>query len=185
MTSLEPRTLHQPEKLQNVSKNEYVFTPFIFIVNTFSRSLNRLLSIKCSPCTGRCRRKCAAAAIIVEIISIHAVFSRSCRVPNRLAARSHAKSSLCKSSLHPHEFGPSCILGGVRPVSLIPYRRAPAPRRPQPDDKIPMCWAGIPFDSLRSLRAGSARPAAGCDCSHRRSQSELLDKPRRSPRLGG
>jgi hypothetical protein len=31
--SLEPRTPHQPGKLQNVPKNEYVFTPFIFAVN--------------------------------------------------------------------------------------------------------------------------------------------------------
>jgi hypothetical protein len=31
--SLEPRTPHQPGKLQNVSKNEVVFTPSISIVN--------------------------------------------------------------------------------------------------------------------------------------------------------
>jgi hypothetical protein len=33
VTSLEPRTPHQPEKLKKLSKNEYVFTPSIFFVN--------------------------------------------------------------------------------------------------------------------------------------------------------
>jgi len=33
VTSLEPRTLHQSAKLQNVPKNEYGFTPSIFAVN--------------------------------------------------------------------------------------------------------------------------------------------------------
>jgi hypothetical protein len=32
VTSLESRTPHQPEKLQNVSKNEVVFTPSVFRV---------------------------------------------------------------------------------------------------------------------------------------------------------
>jgi len=33
VTQLEPRTPHQPEKLKKLSKNEYVFTPSIFLVN--------------------------------------------------------------------------------------------------------------------------------------------------------
>ena len=33
VTWLEPRTPHQPGKLQKLSKNEFVFTPFIFRVN--------------------------------------------------------------------------------------------------------------------------------------------------------
>jgi hypothetical protein len=33
VTTLEPRTLHQPEKLQNVSKNDYGFTTLNFYVN--------------------------------------------------------------------------------------------------------------------------------------------------------
>ena len=33
VTQLEPRTLHQPEKLKKLSKNDYVFTPSIFAVN--------------------------------------------------------------------------------------------------------------------------------------------------------
>jgi len=33
VTQLEPRTLHQPEKLKKLSKNEFVFTPSIFKVN--------------------------------------------------------------------------------------------------------------------------------------------------------
>jgi len=33
VTSLEPRTPHQPEKLKKLSKNEYVFTPSISSVN--------------------------------------------------------------------------------------------------------------------------------------------------------
>jgi hypothetical protein len=36
---LEPRTPHQPEKLQNVSKNEIVFTPSIFRVKGKDRVL--------------------------------------------------------------------------------------------------------------------------------------------------
>src|SRR5882724_13301601 len=55
MILLEPRTLHQPEKLGNVSKNECVFTPSNFGVNQNCTSLSPLKSIECSPFTSRCR----------------------------------------------------------------------------------------------------------------------------------
>ena len=51
VTSLEPRTLHQPEKLQNVSKNDYGFNTFIFYVNEKRASVTSFASIKCSSCT--------------------------------------------------------------------------------------------------------------------------------------
>ncbi len=41
--SLEPRTPHQPEKLQKLSKNEYVFTPSIFRVKQKLRAAICLL----------------------------------------------------------------------------------------------------------------------------------------------
>jgi hypothetical protein len=47
VTSLEPRTLRQPGKLQNVSKNEVVFTPLSFIVNKKCGDLNRLHATEC------------------------------------------------------------------------------------------------------------------------------------------
>jgi hypothetical protein len=53
--SLEPRTPHQPEKLGNVSKNECVFTPSIFIVNENYVDLSPVKSIECSPFTRRCQ----------------------------------------------------------------------------------------------------------------------------------
>jgi hypothetical protein len=52
VTSLEPRTLHQPEKLQNVSKNDYGFNTLIFYVNEKRESVNAYSSIECSSCTG-------------------------------------------------------------------------------------------------------------------------------------
>jgi hypothetical protein len=52
VTSLEPRTLHQPEKLQNVSKNDYGFNTPIFDVNEKHASINAYLSSGCSSCTG-------------------------------------------------------------------------------------------------------------------------------------
>jgi len=38
VTSLEPRTPHQPEKLKKLSKNEYLFTPSMVFVNEKSRA---------------------------------------------------------------------------------------------------------------------------------------------------
>jgi len=60
VTSLEPRTPHQPEKLQNVSKNDYVFTTFIFYVNEIHASVTPYSSIECSSCTARWHRNCAS-----------------------------------------------------------------------------------------------------------------------------
>src|SRR5207244_5010981 len=45
--SLEPRTPHQPEKLQKLSKNECFFTPPVFRVNQKSWNLCHLKSTEC------------------------------------------------------------------------------------------------------------------------------------------
>jgi hypothetical protein len=55
VTWLEPRTPHQPGKLQKLSKNEVVFTPSIFRVNKKGIVLSAEKSIECSPSTGGCR----------------------------------------------------------------------------------------------------------------------------------
>jgi hypothetical protein len=55
VTLLESRTLHQPEKLWNVSKNDYVFTPSISIVNENIATLSAAKSIECSSFTAPCR----------------------------------------------------------------------------------------------------------------------------------
>jgi len=53
VTSLEPRTPHQPEKLKKLSKNDYGFTPSIFFVNQKSPFATLLFSIECSQSTGQ------------------------------------------------------------------------------------------------------------------------------------
>jgi hypothetical protein len=55
VTWLEPRTPHQPGKLQKLSKNEFVFTPFIFRVNKKRAVLSAGKSIECRPSTAACR----------------------------------------------------------------------------------------------------------------------------------
>jgi hypothetical protein len=63
VTSLEPRTPHQPEKLKKLSKNDYVSTPSIFYVNQKSqlvstRIFNRVQPVhKPMPETGANRQK--------------------------------------------------------------------------------------------------------------------------------
>jgi hypothetical protein len=52
VTSLEPRTLHQPEKLQNVSKNDYRFNILVFYVNEKHAFLTSYSSMECSSFTG-------------------------------------------------------------------------------------------------------------------------------------
>jgi hypothetical protein len=59
VTWLEPRTPHQPGKLQKLSKNEFVFTPFIFRVNKKSHLVSTGKSIDCRPSTAPCRESCA------------------------------------------------------------------------------------------------------------------------------
>src|SRR5271155_1428910 len=56
VTSLEPRTPHQPGKLQKLSKNDYRFTLFIFRVNENCRSLSAEFSIECRRFTGPCSK---------------------------------------------------------------------------------------------------------------------------------
>jgi hypothetical protein len=54
VTSLEPRTPHQPGKLQKLSKNDYVFTLFIFRVNKKRGNVCGYFSIECTRFTGGC-----------------------------------------------------------------------------------------------------------------------------------
>jgi hypothetical protein len=56
VTSLEPRTPHQPGKLQKLSKNDYVFTLFIFRVNGNCKDLSADFSIECKRSTGGCSK---------------------------------------------------------------------------------------------------------------------------------
>ncbi len=56
VTWLEPRTRHQPEKLQKLPKNECVSTPAGGEVKLFLREISALFSIQCRPSTGACRK---------------------------------------------------------------------------------------------------------------------------------
>jgi hypothetical protein len=62
VTSLEPRTPHQPGKLQKVSKNEYGFTLFSFGVNEKCGIVSSDFSIECREFTGRCSESGAVPA---------------------------------------------------------------------------------------------------------------------------
>ena len=62
VTWLEPRTPHQPGKLQKLSKNEVVFTPSSFRVNKKGGVLSAEKSIECSPSTAVCNISCADRA---------------------------------------------------------------------------------------------------------------------------
>ena len=52
VTSLESRTLHQPGKLQNVSKNDYGFNIPVFVVNEKRKPVSAVNAIECSCSTG-------------------------------------------------------------------------------------------------------------------------------------
>jgi hypothetical protein len=54
VTLLEPRTPRQPGKLQKVSKNDYGFTLFVFVVNEKWRIVSSEFSIECGEFTGGC-----------------------------------------------------------------------------------------------------------------------------------
>jgi hypothetical protein len=56
VTSLEPRTPHQPGKLQKVSKNGYGFTLFSFGVNEKCGIVSSDFSMECREFTGGCSR---------------------------------------------------------------------------------------------------------------------------------
>jgi len=60
VTLLEPRTPHQPGKLQNVSKNDYGFNTLSFYVNENHASVSSYSSIECSSCTGGWHGSCAS-----------------------------------------------------------------------------------------------------------------------------
>jgi hypothetical protein len=60
VTSLDPRTPHQPEKLKKLSKNDYGFTPSKIWVNRKNEFASALLSIECSSFTAVCSEICAS-----------------------------------------------------------------------------------------------------------------------------
>jgi hypothetical protein len=76
VTSLDPRTPHQPVKLQKLSKNDYGFTPSKFWVNRKIKIACALLSIECSWFTGVCSETCAATHAKVSKRLISSGFSR-------------------------------------------------------------------------------------------------------------
>ena len=110
VTSLEPRTLHQPEKLQNVSKNDYPFTPFIFQVNRFPELLSRHFSIECRPFTGGCRKSCAVITRQRVNRQPSCLFWRLIRIDHSSDSRTHAGFALCKTSGQSHKFRPFRVL---------------------------------------------------------------------------
>ena len=69
VTWLEPRTPHQPGKLQKLSKNEFVFTPFIFRVNKKGAFVSAEKSIECTLSTGGCR-VFGAAKYLAQLVSV-------------------------------------------------------------------------------------------------------------------
>jgi hypothetical protein len=74
VTWLEPRTLHQPDKLQKLPKNEVVCTPFIFRVNKKWRVLSAGKSIECRPSTAGCNLFGAGREETLGIFSIETAF---------------------------------------------------------------------------------------------------------------
>ena len=74
VTSLEPRTPHQPGKLQKLSKNDFVFTPFIFRVNKKPVLLSSAKSMECRPSTSGCRVNCATRKEITHVSLIGYTF---------------------------------------------------------------------------------------------------------------
>jgi hypothetical protein len=74
VTWLEPRTPHQPDKLQKLSKNEVVCTPFFFGVNKKWRVLSAEKSIECRPSTAGCNLFGAGGKETLGIFSIETAF---------------------------------------------------------------------------------------------------------------
>jgi hypothetical protein len=74
VTSLEPRTPHQPGKLQKLSKNEYLFTPFILGVNKKWGSVSAYFSIECRQLTGGCSGVGAGGSSQTVVMYAHVRF---------------------------------------------------------------------------------------------------------------
>ena len=78
MTSLEPRTPHQPGKLQKLSKNDYVFTLFIFTVNKKCEDVSADFSIECRRFTGGCNKYGAVLCIVgIRTLRVAAIVAES------------------------------------------------------------------------------------------------------------
>src|SRR5690349_19648096 len=90
VTSLEPRTPHQPGKLRKLSKNVFVFTPFIFRVNKKSVPVSAAKSIDCTPSTAPCRMHGAVRHAGVSFYTWILAFSDT-----RLQASSGLGAQLC------------------------------------------------------------------------------------------
>ncbi|MGH9515861.1 MAG: hypothetical protein ACRD3P_09325 [Terriglobales bacterium] len=84
VTSLDPRTPHQPVKLQKLSKNDYGFTPLEFLVNRKIKITCALFSIECSWFTGVCSATGAATHTRAEDRSSGAVFGGFFKIINLL-----------------------------------------------------------------------------------------------------
>ena len=97
MTSLEPRTPHQPGKLQNVSKNDYVSTPPVFHVNQIHELLTCYSSIWCSPSTAGWRKNCAVTKAKRLDPSVYARFSKFLGLKQVAVPGKALDSPLCKS----------------------------------------------------------------------------------------
>jgi hypothetical protein len=78
VTSLEPRTPHQPGKLEKLSKNDYVFTLFIFGVNKKCGSVSAEFSIECRRFTGGCNKYGAVLRIVgIRTLRVAAIVAES------------------------------------------------------------------------------------------------------------
>src|SRR6266436_5605442 len=101
VTSLEPRTPHQPEKLQKLSKNEFVCTLFIFRVNKKSALLSAAESIECMPSTGGCRMDCAICQENLGVFlwqpRFKMLLARHRSRHRKILPTKHAFHRLCKS----------------------------------------------------------------------------------------
>ena len=98
---LEPRTLHQPEKLGNVSKNEYLFTPSIFTVNQNLATLSPAKSIECSSCTAPCRNLVQSAPATFTNIYAGRCFSPIRAAHPFASPHTHARFAVWKSRYNP------------------------------------------------------------------------------------
>jgi hypothetical protein len=83
VTWLEPRTPHQPGKLQKLPKNERVFTPSIFRVNKKRPILSARKSMECKPSTAICRASGAALAMSRSHAPHASTFFRARRASSR------------------------------------------------------------------------------------------------------
>ena len=93
----EPRTLHQPAKLRNVPKNEYLFTLFSFSVNQNVTFLSAAKSIECSWFTAPCRILVQSARRNLHNPRCFRGFSHIRESEDRFSPATHAFPAVWKS----------------------------------------------------------------------------------------